>query len=146
MWLRKTQNLPTGCTSCRLNPHNHLGRLCIYGIYKRTLRASTKENVLVLITVDTGGKRHRSRTILESGLPPHRSRDHHSVGGHPREVRWTVTPSKGKDPDSSDSKTKTTTKNLFLFFDLLCKFFWILFFFFPPSIVVVDFIGTKKSN
>ena len=25
-----------------------------------------------------------------------------SVGGHPREVRWTVTPSERKDSDSSD--------------------------------------------
>ena len=28
VWLRKkTQNLPTNCRSCRLNPHNQLGRL-----------------------------------------------------------------------------------------------------------------------
>jgi len=57
VWLRrKTQNLPTSCTCCRLNPHYQLGRLCVYGIYKRSLRAPTKENALVLIAVDTGGK------------------------------------------------------------------------------------------
>ena len=57
VWLRKkTQNLPTSCTSFRLNPYNQLGRLCVYGIYKSTLRAPTKENALVLIAVDTGGK------------------------------------------------------------------------------------------
>ena len=57
MWLRKkTQNLPSSCTSCRLNPHDQLGRLCVYGIYKRTLRAPAKENTLVLIAVDIGGK------------------------------------------------------------------------------------------
>ena len=33
-----------------------LGRLCVCGIYKRSLRAPTKENALVLIAVDTGGK------------------------------------------------------------------------------------------
>ena len=44
------------CTSCRLNPHDQLGRLCVYGIYKRTLRAPTKENALVLRAVDNGGK------------------------------------------------------------------------------------------
>ena len=33
-----------------------LGRFCVYGIYKRTLRAPTKENTLALIAVDTGGK------------------------------------------------------------------------------------------
>ena len=43
VWLRKkTQNLPTSCTSCRFNTHNQLGRRCVYGIYKRTLRAPTK--------------------------------------------------------------------------------------------------------
>ena len=45
----------TSCTSCRLNLHNQLG-LCANGIYKRSLRAPTKENTLVLIAVDIGGK------------------------------------------------------------------------------------------
>ena len=49
-------NLPTSCTSCRLNPHDQLGRLCVYGTYKRSLKALTKENTLVLIAVDLGGK------------------------------------------------------------------------------------------
>ena len=57
VWLReKTQNLPTSCTRCRLNPHDPLGRLCACGIYKRSLRAPTKGNALVLIAVDIGGK------------------------------------------------------------------------------------------
>ena len=33
-----------------------LSRPCVYGIYKRSLKAPTKENTLVLITVDIGGK------------------------------------------------------------------------------------------
>ena len=49
-------NFPTSFTSYGLNPHNQLGRLCVYEIYKRTLRAPTKENALVLIAVDIGGK------------------------------------------------------------------------------------------
>ena len=57
VWLRKmTQNLPTSCTNCRLNPHDQLSRLCVYGIYKRPLRAPAKENALALIAVDIGGK------------------------------------------------------------------------------------------
>ena len=57
VWLRKKiQNLPTKCRSCRLNAHNQLGRLCVYGMYERTLRVPTKENTLVLIPVDIGGK------------------------------------------------------------------------------------------
>ena len=43
--------------------------------------------MLVLKTVDIGGKTQRSRTRLESELPHSRSRDQHSVRGHPREVR-----------------------------------------------------------
>ena len=31
------------CTRYRLNPYDQLGRLCVYGIYKRSLRAPTKE-------------------------------------------------------------------------------------------------------
>ena len=37
-------------------PHNQLARLCVYGIYKRSLRVPTKENAVVLIAVDIGGK------------------------------------------------------------------------------------------
>ena len=37
--------------------------------------------------------------------PISRSRDQRSVGGHPVEVKWTVTPSKGNISDSSDSRT-----------------------------------------
>ena len=39
-------------------------------IYKRTLRDPMKENTLVLIAVTTGHKNTRSRTRLESELPP----------------------------------------------------------------------------
>ena len=48
---------------------------------------------------------HRSRTRLEAELPPQRARGQRSVGGHPGEGRWPVTPSKDKDLDSSDSRT-----------------------------------------
>ena len=55
-----------------------------------------------------------------------------------------MTPSEGKDPDSSDSG-----KTLFLCFDLSVDFFGFFSFFFlspPPPPIVVDFIGTMKSN
>ena len=47
---------------------------------------------------------HRRRTRLESKLATQQSRGQHSVGGHPREVRSTVTPSEGKESDSIDSR------------------------------------------
>ena len=40
----------------RLNSHDQLGRFCVYEMYKRSLRSPTKENALVLIAVDIGGK------------------------------------------------------------------------------------------
>ena len=43
--------------SCRLNPHDRLGRLSICDSTDgRSLRAPTKENTLALIAVDTRGK------------------------------------------------------------------------------------------
>ena len=55
----KEENLKlstSSCTRCRLNPRDQLGRLSVYAIYKKSLRAPTKENALVLIAVDIGGK------------------------------------------------------------------------------------------
>ena len=49
-------NPSTSCTSCRSNPQDQLGRLCLYGIYKLSFRVPTKENALVLIAVDIEGK------------------------------------------------------------------------------------------
>ena len=42
--------------SYRSNLYDQLGILCVYGTYKRSLKALTKENTLVLIAVDLGGK------------------------------------------------------------------------------------------
>ena len=51
-----------------------------------------------------------------------------------------MTPNEGKDSDSSDSR-KT-----FITHFLTCSVDSFRFFFFFPSVIVVDFIGTKKSN
>ena len=40
----------------RSNPYDELGKLCVYGIYKKPLSDLTKENALVLIAVDIGDK------------------------------------------------------------------------------------------
>ena len=54
-----------------------------------------------------------------------------------------MNPREGKDSDSSDSRKYL----LFLCYDLFCRFFWIFFsLLFSPSVVLVDFIGTMKSN
>ena len=59
-------------------------------------------------------------------------------------MRWTVTPSEGKDSDSRDSRKThvlTCSVNSFGFFSF---FFFLLS---PPRpVVVVGFIGTMKSN
>ena len=55
-----------------------------------------------------------------------------------------MTPSEGKDSDSSDSEKHL----LFLCFDFSVDSldFFLFFFLFPPSVVAVNFIGTMKSN
>ena len=55
-WERRPKTFPPAIKAGRLNPHDQRGRLCVYGIYKSSLRAPTKENTLVLIAVDIGGK------------------------------------------------------------------------------------------
>ena len=60
----------------------------------------TKENTIVLAGVDTGGKNTQKQNQISLSSPHSRSRDQPSIEGHPREERWSVTHSKGKDADS----------------------------------------------
>ena len=55
--------------------------------------------------------------------PHSRPRDQHSVGEHSRQVTWTVTPSEGKDSDSSDSRKPF----IILMFSLFCRCFQMFF-------------------
>ena len=100
------------------NPSHHLYKLqikstrstrqtlCLRNIYKALTRESSHKRKHT--SSDTCGHWRQEHTGIrpDSNLScPHgRSRDQHIVGGHLREVRWTVTPSKGKDSDSSDSR------------------------------------------
>ena len=145
MWLRKkTPNLPTRCRSCRLNPHDQLGRLCVYGMYKRTLRVPAKENALVLIAVDIGGKNPQEDQIRIWAAPtagPETSTVLEGILG-----RWggLVTPREGKDSESSDSRKTHYSYVLTCSVDSFG-----IFFFFPPfplSVGVVCFTGTMKCN
>ena len=93
--------------SYRLNPHDQLGRLSMEYV-KDHCKLPPKKHT------SSDSCRHWRQEHTGVGpdwslsCPHNRSRDQHSVGGHPREVRWTVTPSEGKDPDSRDSR-KTFT-------------------------------------
>ena len=62
------------------------------------------------------------------------------VGGHPREVRWTVTLNEGKD----------SAKKIVYYYFLTCSVEVFGFFsfssLFSPFVVAVSFIGTMKSN
>ena len=61
-------NLPTSCTSGRLNPQDPLRRLCPWRC-ERLLRAPTGESALALTAVGGGGENTQEST-LESELPP----------------------------------------------------------------------------
>ena len=61
MLRKRTPNLPTSDRSCRLNPPDQLGRLCVYGIYRKTISVPAKKKIKIkiknmLADVDTGGK------------------------------------------------------------------------------------------
>ena len=131
VWLRKKiQNLPTSYTSCRLNPHDQQGRLCVYGIYKRSLRAPTKENTQVLIAVDIVGKNTQEYNQIRIWAAP-------TAGP---EISTMLEGMLGRWgglwlPVRERTLTAVTQEKhwLFLSFDLFCRFFWIfLFFLFPP--------------
>ena len=52
----------------QVKPTGSAGQIC--GMCKRSLRAPMEENTLVLTAVDMEARTHRSRTRLESELPP----------------------------------------------------------------------------
>ena len=125
MWLRnKTQNLPTRCTSCRLNPQDQLGRLCVCGIYKRPLRAPAKESALVLIAVDTGGKNTQEQDQIRIWAAP--------TAGRETSTGWDgILGRRGGLwlPERERTLIAVTQEKhlLFLCFDLFCRFIWIFF-------------------
>ena len=86
--------------------------LCLWNIQKVTESFHKRKHTIS----DSCGhwrKKHIEVGPEENLSCPHsRSWDQQSVGGHPREVRWTVIHSEGKDSDSSDSR-KTFT--IFMF-------------------------------
>jgi len=86
----------------------------------------------------------RNRTRLESELPPQQVQRSAQCWRASEGGEVTVTPSEGKDSDSSDS-----TKTFILIFWLVLQILLDFVPFFPlssPSVVVVNFIGTMKSN
>ena len=124
--MKKTQNLPNNCTSCRLNIHDQLGRLCVCERYKSTLRTLAKENTLVLIAVDTGGKNTEYDQIRAWAAPiagPETSAVLQGILGK-QGILWL--------PVRERTFTAETQEKhlLFLYFALLCSFFKIFFFFF----------------
>ena len=128
MWLRKkTQDLPTSWTSCRLNPHNQLGRLCVYGIYNKSLRVPTKENALVLRAVDIGGKNTQEENQIRIWASPTAGPEMSTVleGILGRWVGLWLPVRERTLAAVSEEKHL-----LFLFFDLFCRFVWIFFLFF----------------
>ena len=127
VWLRKRTQL----YKCRLKPHDPLGRLCVYGICKRSLRAPTKENALVLTAVDTGGENTKEQDQIRIWAAPRAGPEISSVEGHRREVRWTVCYSQwGKGLWQQWLK-----KNIYYTYVLICSVDSFEFFFFFVSFI-----------
>ena len=126
--------------------------------YKKGIESSHKRKRTSSDSCGHWRQEHRGVGPYYTLSCPHsRSRVQHSVRGHTREVRWTVTPREGKNSDSSDSKkiyysyVLTCSVDFFGFCFLLfppstfcsCQFYWhyeiwlsfgVFVFFFPPSI------------
>ena len=111
IWAREGNGKPLQC-SCLENPTDRGACwAAIYGVAQSRARLKWLSS---------------SRTWTG---PHRRSRDQPSVGGHPREVTWTVTPSEEKDSESSDSRKKKNYSHV-----LTCSadsLVWFCFFFFP---------------
>ena len=101
-WGRRPKTFPAA-VKLQIKSTWSIRQLCVCGIYKRPLRAPAKENALALMTVGIGGKNTQEQDQVRIWVAPTAGPETSNVGGHPREVRWTVTPSEGKDSDSSDS-------------------------------------------
>ena len=114
---------------------------CIYRLYKRSLRAPTKENALVLIAVDIGGKNTKVEDQIRIWAAP-LSRSRISTVLEGILGRWG-----GLWLPARERTLTTVTQQkhwLFLCFDLFCR---LLDFFFnssppPTPCCSVDFIGT----
>ena len=111
------------------------------------MRAPTKENTLVLIAVDIGGKNTQEKDQVRNWAAPTASPEISTMlGGILGRRGGLWLPARETTLDSIDSRKIFT-----LCFDLLCRFFWIFFSFFflsffTLSVVVVDVYGTMKSN
>ena len=74
-------------------------------MYKRSLRAPPKRKYTSSDSCGHGRQEYTGAGPDQNlSCPRSRSKDQHGLGKHPREVRGTVTPSEGKDSDSSDSR------------------------------------------
>ena len=98
-------NLPTSCTSRRLNHTINKAACVSVGSTKGPESAHKRKRT----SSDSCGHWRQEHT----GAGPDwnlsclhsRARDQHSIGGHPREVRWIVTPREGKDSESMSFPT-----------------------------------------
>ena len=101
--------------------------LCLWNI-KKVIESSHKRKCT---SSDCCGHWRQEHTGVGPGYnmscPHSKSRVQHSAGGHPREERWTVTPSEEKDSNSSDSI------NMYYFYVLTCSVDSFEYFFFSSS-------------
>ena len=140
VWLRdRTQNLPTSGTSCRLNPHNQLGKLCVYEYTKGSWEVPQQKAHYQMWTIEARRRGHRTR--LESQVSPQpiqRPARYWRQGGldsERGERRWQL----------------RSKKNIYYPYILNCPIvasgFSFIFFLFLHSVATVaaDFISTIKS-
>ena len=139
VWLRdRTQNLPSNGTSCRLNPHNQLGKLCVYEYTKGNWEVPQQKAHYQMWTIEA--RRRGRRTRLESQVSPQQIQRPAGIGGKVGLIQR----------EGKEATTEIQEKHLLsLYFKLSHSCFWIFFSFFlflhSVATVADDFISTIKS-
>ena len=122
VWLwNRTQNRPISGTSCRLNPHNHLGKLCVYEYTKGHWEVPQQKAHCQMWTLEA--RRRRRKTRLESQVSPLQIQ-------RPAQY-WRQGELWLREREKTLTAEIQEKHSLSLYFNLLHICFWIFFFPFP---------------
>ena len=127
-WLgKRIRTLPTSCISCTLNPQGQLDSLCVCGICERTMSVPTKENALAT-TAGHWGQEHSEEGQIRVWTVPTAGQEISllSIGGPPSKMKLGQWLKARKRMLTAETQEKHLL--LFLYFDLLCHWFWSFFF------------------
>lgn len=93
-------NFRNSYTSFRINPHAQLGKLCVYGMYKRAVSVPTEENALEAVDMEACRMAVRPNHSVSCPHSWSRGQPCPPLENLPGRQRWAVVHSRGKKADS----------------------------------------------